>query len=351
MLMLRRYRALRRLLGPSAQRRASLVALASLAALTMAMIAAAFLPERAQSPAVSELVFPARLIQHLENLAIEGQTSAGGWRQPSAMAVVQGRWFVLDTGNNRLLELDEAGIVRRVLDHRRDERLTLQDAMAITSDDRYLYVANSGASQVLVLEPSGRVVKVLALESVKPEDEAPPRPIGVAVTGDGELLISDAENHRVLRYDGDGRLLQAIGSGKRASGTDGFNSPAGLALDKMDNIYVVDILNGRVVQLSPDGAFVRQFGRLGDTAGTFSRPKDVAVDSAGNVYVSDGLLASVQVFSPLGEYLGLIGRENPHDRNSSSLFQAPAGLTISEGKLHVVDRFADLFVFQLPGPD
>lgn len=349
--MLRRYRELRQSLGRSGQRRADLTALALAVALVLVVGLVAFVSERAGGSRVSALEFPARLVQHLESPAIEGQTAVGGWKQPSAMTVLQGRWFVLDTGNNRILELDEGGTVRAVLDRQRDERLALQGAMAITSDERYLYVANSGASQVLVLEPSGRVVKVLALERVAPQDQALPRPIGLAVTRNGELLISDGDNHRVLRYASNGRLLHAVGSGKRDSGQDGFNTPAGLALDQMDNIYVVDILNGRVQQLSPDGAFLRQFGRLGDTAGTLSRPKDVAVDRAGNVYVSDGLLASVQVFSPQGEYLGLIGRKNGGDPNSVSLFEAPAGLTISRDALYVVDRFAGLFVFQLPGQE
>lgn len=347
--MLRTYRALRQAVGPSGQRRADLAALALAAALVLVVGLTAFVSERAHGSQVSALEFPAALVQHLESPAVEGPSAEGVWEQPSAMTVLQGRWFVLDTGNDRILELDETGTVRQVLDGRRDERLALQGAMAITSDERYLYVANSGASQVLVLEPSGGVVKVIALERVAPQDEALPRPIGLAVTRNGELLVSDGDNHRVLRYASNGRLLQAVGSGNRDSGQDGFNTPAGLALDRMDNIYVVDILNGRVVQLSPDGAFLRQFGRLGDTAGTLSRPKDVAVDKAGNVYVSDGLLASVQVFSPQGEYLGLIGRKNGGDPNSVSLFQAPAGLTISQDTLYVVDRFAGLFVFRLPG--
>jgi DNA-binding beta-propeller fold protein YncE len=335
-------------MGPSGQRRAALVALALVLALGLLTVAVALASERAEGPRVTTLIFPAKLVQHVENPAVDGGTSGDGWKQPSAAAILEESRFVLDTGNNRILALDEAGTAGGALDREADERLALHEPMAIASDDEYLYVANSGASEVLVLQPSGRVVKVLTLEKVDPKDEAPPRPIGLAVTRNGDLFVSDGDNHRVLRYDGNGRLLQAIGNGKRDGGLTGFNTPAGLALGPMDTIYVVDILNGRVVRLSPDGEFLGQLGRLGDTSGTFSRPKDVAVDQASNVYVSDGLQASVQVFSPQGEYLGLIGRENPGDRNSVSLFQAPAGLTISQDKLYVVDRFAGLFVFQLP---
>jgi len=92
---------------------------------------------------------------------------------------------------------------------------------------------------------------------------------------------------------------------------------------------------------------LRQLGELGDSGGTFSRPKDVALDADGNIYVSDGLLAAVEVFSPEGRYLGFIGREEPSDAKSVSLFQAPAGLKIVDDRLYVVDRFAGLFIFRI----
>jgi DNA-binding beta-propeller fold protein YncE len=316
-------------------------------ALVLVMAVMALAPERAEGPRLSAQAIPARLAWRLESPVLVGPVALIEWNQPSAMAILDGRLFVLDTGNSRILELDEGMTVRQILDDRHDERLALQGPMDMTSDGRYLYVANSGASQVLVLSPDGRVVRVLSLDKVDPRDQAPPRPIGLAVAENGELLVSDGDNHRVLRYGPEGRLLQAIGTGGRANGERGFNTPAGLALDAEGNVYVVDILNGRVVQLSPDGEFLREFGRLGDTAGTFARPKDVAVDWAGNVYVSDGLLASVQVFSPEGRYLGFVGREDPHDRNSDSLFRAPSSLMIGQDGLYVVDRFSGLLVFEL----
>ena len=342
----------RPLAGPSANRwlgpAAFGVAFVLVVILGLAAATAAFVAERATAPRVAARAFPARLVQHRENTPFVTQSESGGWKQPSAIAVLGGRWFVLDTGNNRILEVDAAGNIVAVLDRSVDERMVLRNAMAIDSDGSYLYVANSGASEIIVLEPGGRVVSVLPLTKVEPEDLARPRPIGLAVTSNGELLVSDADNQRVLRYDRNGGLLQAIGSGTRAAGAVGFNSPGGLTLDGNGNIYVVDILNGRVVQLSQEGAYLRQLGRLGDTAGTLSRPKDVAVDRVGNVYVSDSLLASVQVFGPQGEYLGFIGRQAAGDRDSKSMFKAPAGLTIADGSLRVVDRLEGLFVFQLP---
>jgi DNA-binding beta-propeller fold protein YncE len=179
-------------------------------------------------------------------------------------------------------------------------------------------------------------------------DLLPSRPIGLAVHGDGGFLISDAANHRVKRYDREGRFLWAVGSGRRAGGDQGFNTPAGLALDRAGNVYVVDILNGRVVKLAPDGTFLVQYGHRGDTGGALARPKDVAIDAEGNVYVSDSLLVAVQIFDSTGAYRGFIGLKDPADRDSGALFLAPAGLTIAGTDLYVVDRLGGVFVLELP---
>ena len=335
----------------SPRRRVDLLAALVLAfAVIAAALAVALIPQDMPGPELSARVYPARLTRHLENPSAHVQPSGMGWNQPSDIVALGGRWFVLDTGNNRILELSEEGAVLQVLDRRLDGGLALSGAMAIASDGRYLYVANSGAAQILVLTPDGGLARTFPVAGVE-GDSTPARPIGLALAVNGDFLVSDAANHRVLRYDGEGRLLWAAGSGRRAGGEGGFNTPAGLALDQAGNVYVVDILNGRVVKLAPDGTFLGQYGRLGDTAGTLARPKDVAIDAAGNVYVSDGLLAAVQVFGPTGEYRGFIGLKDPADRGSGALFRAPAGLTIAGPNLYVVDRFASVFVMDLPGEE
>jgi len=319
-------------------------ALLVLAALAVVVVSVSTAPW--SGPGERAAVFPANLTLHIAGPSHPGGGELSGYAQPADAVELGGQLFVLDTGNNRILVQDRAGNVHRVIDGSSDERLALRGAMAMATDGRYLYVANSGASQVLVLEPTGAVVKTLDI----PPDAAtgrPARPIGLAVGPVGDLFVSDPAGNRVLHYGSDGALLQTLGGGARAGGSDGFNAPGGVALDGAGYIYVVDILNGRVAKLSPDGSFVQQFGRPGDTAGTFSRPKDVAVDDAGNVYVSDGLLAVIQVFSPAGEYLGFIGRTDPGDPRSQSLFTAPAGLSVDGDRLLVVDRFAGMFAFQL----
>ena len=292
---------------------------------------------------VSLLSYPAQFAEQLS------QPDNGQWVLPTSIALTpDGSTFVTDTENDRILKLDPAGRVAATFDNTSDERLALRGPMAIASDGHSLFVANSLAAQVLVLDLSGHLQKTLPLKTLS-DDARTPRPIGLAVTPEGDIVVADADNHLVLFLDSDGTILKTIGTGSRASGRDGFNVPGAVTLDGAGNIYVVDTLNGRVVELSPNGAFVAQFGELGDTAGALARPKGVVVDSEGNVFVSDGLLAAVQVFSPEGEYLGVIGRKDPTDPASGSLFQAPAGLWLEGERLYVMDRLAGLITLDLIG--
>jgi len=287
---------------------------------------------------VSHQIFPATLIAEMP------QPGGDTWLFPGGALEAGGMTFVLDTGHNRILKL-EGGSVAAAIGGEPGGPV-LVDPMALATDGQSIYVANSTAGQVLVLGLDGQVAKTLDLAK-GPGDAATPRPIGVAVLPGGGIAVSDADNHRVLLLDSEGVLVTAVGTGVRSSGRDGFNVPGAMTTDSAGNVYVVDTLNGRVVKLSPDGAYVSEFGKLGDTAGTLSRPKGVAVDASGNVFVSDGLMAAISVFGPDGTYLGMIGRREATDAASGSIFQAPAGLWLMGDTLQVMDRIAGLITVRL----
>ena len=290
---------------------------------------------------VSHMVYPATLA------AETAQPGGDTWLFPGAVLEAGGATFALDAGHNRILKL-EGGSVTAAIGGEPGGPVFMEP-MAMATDGQSIYVANSMTAQVVVLGLDGQVKKTLDLAKGI-GDAATPRPIGVAVLPGGVMAVSDAGNHRVLFLDGEGVVIRSAGTGARSGGQGGFNVPGAMTTDAAGNLYVVDTLNGRVVKLSPDGAYVSEFGKLGDTAGTLSRPKGVAVDAIGNVFVSDGLMAAVSVFGPDGTYLGMIGRREATDAASGSIFQAPAGLWLSGGKLLVMDRMAGLITLQLGEP-
>lgn len=324
--------------------RARMLSLAALAVLALAAIAFVFpslMPLKGESSAarVSKAVYPSSLAWTLQ------QPGEGDWLMPADAVRIGDAIFVVDTGNNRVLKLEDDGQRVTVLGSHGDTGPALQMPMAIATDGRRLFIANSLGGNIVVLDAEGLLASIITL----PADATggTPRPIGLAVTRDGGLVVSDAEHHRVLRLNVTGRLVWSVGTGTRAGGAEGFNVPAGLAVDDDGNIYVVDTLNARVVELSPAGSFMRQVGERGDTAGTLARPKGVAVSKTGDIFVSDGLLAAVEVFDASGAYLGLIGRQDPTDPKSSSVLVAPAGISLVGDSLLVADRHGGLVAFDL----
>jgi DNA-binding beta-propeller fold protein YncE len=298
---------------------------------------------------VTDLVFPVELrwSNPLVWTDSQGHPTSESASMPADVALVDGRLFVLDTNNGRILEITPEGDVAGILDSRVDPKLALDGPMAMTAHEGKLYVANSKEGNVVVVEPDGTVERVIVPSGIA--GERPLRPIGIAVTAGGDLFLSDPDNHRVLKLDGNGRLLSVLGSGGRGSGEYGFNTPGSLLLDGAGNLYVVDILNSTVKKYNPTGRFLLSIGQAGDAEGAFSRPKAVAVDGEGNIYVTDSLLTAVEVFGPTGVYRGFVGRVDPDEKESESLFRFPHGLKIVGDKLYVVDRLAGLFEFQLPG--
>jgi DNA-binding beta-propeller fold protein YncE len=60
-----------------------------------------------------------------------------------------------------------------------------------------------------------------------------------------------------------------------------FNGPHGIAIDSLENVYVVDSFNNRVQKFTSDGTFIREWGSFGTGDGQFNNPIGIEVDSSG----------------------------------------------------------------------
>jgi len=119
----------------------------------------------------------------------------------------------------------------------------------------------------------------------------------VADTGLDQILVFDADSHKLLRRigtTGKNHTLIDIGN---------FSKPTNVAVDNDGDLYVSDTWNDRIEEFDADGAFIRTWGKNGDGPGEFARPKGVAIDPDGHVWVADAMLNRVQVFTPEGRYL------------------------------------------------
>lgn len=124
-----------------------------------------------------------------------------------------------------------------------------------------IWAVDEGTNMIIKFNPQGRVVMVLGRrpEAVEgavttPGGNPPPaekylfgRPTDVAWDAQGNIFISDGYiNHRVVKYDKNGRFLRQVGSELRGSEPYQFNTPHTIATDAQGNVYVGDRGNMRV---------------------------------------------------------------------------------------------------------
>jgi sugar lactone lactonase YvrE len=130
-------------------------------------------------------------------------------------------------------------------------------------------------------------------------------PHAVVVDGTGALYIADAGNHRVRRVAPDGTISTVAGTGQEGFGGDGgaaeaaqLNCPAAVALDSAGCLYIGDQYNHRVRKVAADGTITTVAGTgaadFGGDEGPavsaqLNSPLGLAVDRIDAVYVADHL--------------------------------------------------------------
>jgi DNA-binding beta-propeller fold protein YncE len=115
----------------------------------------------------------------------------------------------------------------------------------------------------------------------------------------GRYYMPEAGNHRISVWDLNGKFLFTWG--KKGSGPGEFKAPAGVAIDKDDNIYVSEIGNNRVQVFDKTGKFLTMWGKKGSGTGEFGNLHGIYCDkSTGWIYVADTANNRIQVFKPAG---------------------------------------------------
>jgi hypothetical protein len=126
-------------------------------------------------------------------------------------------------------------------------------------------------------------------------------PGAVTVDREGNLYISDSNNHRIRKVDKDGTITTFAGTGKKGYSGDGgpatsakLIDPGGLAFDARGNLYFTDFTRVRKIDRSGTITTVAGTGRAGFSGdrGPATEAKltaeDVAFDDSGNLYIADG---------------------------------------------------------------
>jgi DNA-binding beta-propeller fold protein YncE len=91
--------------------------------------------------------------------------------------------------------------------------------------------------------------------------------------------------------------------GELGSADGQFRRPMGIDVDQAGNIYVADMLTGRIQKFDSGGGRLAAWGGIGVNDGQFDELIDVDVDFAGNVYALDIKGNTVQRFDGAGGFI------------------------------------------------
>ena len=143
------------------------------------------------------------------------------------------------------------------------------------------------------------------------------KPRGEIELADGRRLTASAETGRMLRRE---KVLVLEGT---------------VVLDSSDGYH----METARVEFDLEGNFIRTFGEVGQSAGTFARPKGIATDEKGRLWVSDGMSNIVQGFSMDGTVKSALGTDLDEWK-----FVSPRGLFFKNGQMFLVNRLRNQVV-------
>lgn len=187
--------------------------------------------------------------------------------------------------------------------------------ITLSSDHRYLYVADNNNDRIAVLDPGS-----LALLGSFAEGEVS-GPHDVVFQSGGRLLVADTGNSRIAIYEVSGEKGQLVGEY-----TGDFYRPEGVAVHPNGRIYVTGAGSNNIVAIENGKALAK--------AGGLSSPHDVAVAADGSVWIADaGNDRLVRMSEDLKTLTVLEGK--PYH------FDGPRYLDFdSKGRLYVADKYA-----------
>ena len=175
----------------------------------------------------------------------------------------------------------------------------------------FVYVTDRGARDVVKLSPTGDVVARFGEF----------HDLGhIVLDSHGDMLVCEGAANRITRLSPDGRLLDRRQRTK-GIGLDQSYLPESMAIDRRDNLYVLDFGNRRVLKIAPSGK------TLGAFPLSAREPAGLALDSREDMYVPDQATHLIFVLAPDGTTL----RSIEYDGSTELFRNGPGGVAIDTG--------------------
>ena len=182
--------------------------------------------------------------------------------------------------------------------------------------------AGSGLDPILEFDQSGNLIRSFGAGMFI-------FPHGVYIDKHDNIWVCDGQGrngigHQVIKFSPDGNVLMRLGkAGTPGLGPDEFNMPSAVIVAADGDIFVADghggNSNARIVKFTPEGKFIKTWGKPGSGPGDFNLPHGLAFDRKGRLFVADRGNNRLQIFDQDGKLL-----------DTWTQFGRPAGVLIDK---------------------
>jgi hypothetical protein len=118
-------------------------------------------------------------------------------------------------------------------------------------------------------------------------------PSDIALDEEGNVYVLDSGNHRIQKFDSQGRYLATLG--RHGQGPGEFQYPQSIDIDEEGNIYIADSGNQKIHILKPDG--------------TFQKDIDITEESPGMIRIRDGKMIQAKGASMFSLQMGMMNQD------------------------------------------
>ena len=226
-----------------------------------------------------------------------GEAPIGTFNEPWGVAVgPDGSVYVSDTWNHRVQKFTEDGKPIKTWGQYGQPLPEVPESkssfwgprgIAVDSEGR-VFLADTGNKRIVVFDEDGNYITEFGTAGLDPGqfDE----PVGVATANDGTVYVTDTWNQRVQAFmpgeDGIVYLPSAQWDVNAWFGQSLDNKPF-IAVSKDKRVFITDPEGYRIIEFTDTGEFVRTWGDFGSGPNEIGLAAGVAVDPAGFIWVTD----------------------------------------------------------------